>query len=158
MSTSEIAYGLGGLLAGAILTGAVDVAIGWHQRRLAKRAASRAIFSDLYWARTCIEEALEKETWDEIPPSVSADWVRYRDALSNGMRGTEFHRISGAYHELQVLNHIKARGEDFGEARCKGAADRFREAEKVIARESLTWRDRRWMKAEDHQLTDADSL
>jgi hypothetical protein len=153
VSTTEIIYGFAGLLAGAILTGAMDAITQWHARRLEKRAAARAIFGDLHWAHELLKQALSEEDWSQIPSPPTEDWVKYRDALSNGMSGTAFHTVGGAYHDLLVLDYLRRRKEPFNAERCEDAIGRFEEAEEVMEDEGLTRRDKKGMQAQRQYMT-----
>jgi hypothetical protein len=153
VSTTEILYGFGGLLAGAILTGAMDAITRWHERRLEKRAAARAIFGDLHWALELLKESLVEKDWSQIPSPPTEDWVKYRDALSNGMSGTAFHTVGGAYHDLLVLDYLRDRKEPFNSGRCEEAIERFEEAEEVMEDEGLTRRDKKGMQAQRQYMT-----
>jgi hypothetical protein len=153
MPASEIAFGLGGILLGALLTGAVEVFSDWNQRRLVKRAAARTVFGDLHLMVDRLRVVLEDENWSELPSSSSDDWILYRDALSNGMPGPAFHIVAAAYNELRILGHVREVERPFNEVRCRAALDRFTEAEEVIESESLTRRDRRWFQKQGRLMT-----
>lgn len=107
MSDAAIFYGLGGVIAGAVLTGGVDALSSWHQRHLRKRAAARVVYSDLRFARDIIESALAVDGWFDIPRFNFDDWLRYRDALSDSVTGQSFHAIAGTFYGLRVLAELR---------------------------------------------------
>jgi hypothetical protein len=101
---------------------------------------------------------MENEDWDELPPPLREDWIRYRDDLSRGMSWNDFHRIGGAFTELLILHRMKSQRRSFDRERCEEALERFLLAEPIAKEAGMSSIDKWWIKRSGARMSSDDHL
>jgi hypothetical protein len=108
MSTAVI--GLLGVIAGAIVTGGVQLLVAWFDRRRASRAAARLLYMQLWWAHNAIDGLLTDNAWNphiDWGRFISA-WVELRAGLARVLKTANFMRASAAFTAIEQLSLCRA--------------------------------------------------
>jgi hypothetical protein len=138
---SDAVIALLGIVAGGLLSGAVQLVVTWRERRNRSRAAARILFSNLWAAREAYEYALAAGAWwDRSLPR--GDWAKYRDQLAAGMDGVSFQRVSQAFYSLNSQDDARQAGRPFDRDSMETGFEDIKRALGIVIEESLTRRDR----------------
>lgn len=117
---SELVAALLGIVAGGLLTGAVDLYVAARERRTTARAAARLIYADRVQALNILGVALDADAWwtDPLDDMLRADhWTTYRDRLAGGIPAHDFTTIDGAFFQVVTLQNVRLNGVEFGNVR-----------------------------------------
>jgi hypothetical protein len=98
--------GLVGVIAGAILTGGIQVAVGWFDRRLAARSSARLLYTELHAADEIIGALLETPIWSRMIfdwRQPGAMWEKHREALARVLATDDFLKVSSAFSSIANL-------------------------------------------------------
>lgn len=103
---SELLAGLIGVVAGGLVTGAVQVFQTWQGRRLQRRVAARLIAGDLTRSLRVTELILEYDRWPNTALTFDteiADWRAQREAFAAAVSTYDWHMVASVYDHLAVL-------------------------------------------------------
>jgi hypothetical protein len=156
---SELVAALLGIVAGGLLTGAVDLFKAYRERRALARTAARLIFADRDRALSVIYVAVEKNDWwnDPLDEEMRAvNWSAYRDRLAAGIPAHDFTTIDGAFFKVGALQRGRAAGVKFADMQAAIEDTRLAlvDAGGRILKASHSRRDRRMEAREPEPLTD----
>lgn len=85
--------GLLGVIADAILTGGVQAAIAWFDRRRSARTSARLLYMELHTAGEAIEELYNRRSWELMVIDwrvFVAMWEKHREALASVLKPQAF--------------------------------------------------------------------
>jgi hypothetical protein len=108
MSTAVV--GLLGVVAGAIVTGGVQLTIARFDRRRASRTAARLLYMQLWWAHNAMDRILENDAWDprvEWGRFIDA-WIEYRADLAQKLTTKHFLIVSAALTGIEQIGLCRA--------------------------------------------------
>jgi hypothetical protein len=103
---SELFAALIGLVAGGLVTGAVQVFQTSQARRLKRRVAARLISGDLITAELLTDAILEHDRWPSPPMSFDAErdrWFAQREAFAAGVSAFDWFMVESVYDHLATL-------------------------------------------------------
>jgi hypothetical protein len=103
--------GVGGVVVGAVGSGAGQGYAARADRRRDGRHAARVLYVQLHSAQQCIEGIREERDWDEMVTDWSlypAAWARYGDNLSHILSTIDFARVASAFECLTSLMNARA--------------------------------------------------
>ncbi len=97
--------GLIGVVAGGVVTGAVQVIQTWQDRHLKRKVAARLIYADLMVASNWVHWTLKERRWPEDPgfDGMRTRWYAHREAFAAAVSGTHWNTVAGAYEYLAVM-------------------------------------------------------
>jgi hypothetical protein len=124
MSTALV--GLFGVIAGAVVTGGVQSASAWFDRRLSARSSARLLYMHLHEAQQAIDDLRERQSWEEMITdwtSFGAAWERHCEALARVLRTKDFLLVSSAFACLASL--VRARLKDADDPVPSGAPPNY---------------------------------
>jgi hypothetical protein len=104
MSTAVI--GFLGVIAGAIVTGGIQLVVAWLDRRRASRTAARLLYMQLWWAHNAIDGLLTDNAWN---PHIdwhrfTSAWAEHRADLARMLKTKNFMIASAAFTALEQLS------------------------------------------------------
>jgi hypothetical protein len=109
-TTVTVLVGVGGILLGALTSGAVQVWLAARERERSGRAAANLLFTYLAWARAMVDDALTNRAWNAktdwnrfIDP-----WVEQRIALARLLPTDDFRDVAIAFGVIEQLAVISA--------------------------------------------------
>jgi hypothetical protein len=112
---SEIVAGLIGVIAGGLVTGAIQLFQAWQDRRLATKIAARLILIDLYEAANYVETALKGGRWAHHPDTFErpvADWRAQREAFAATAAVGDWVVVSAAFTVIADIGERIKPGEE----------------------------------------------
>jgi hypothetical protein len=124
MSTALV--GLFGVIAGAVVTGGVQSASAWFDRRLLARSSARLLYMQLHEAQQAIDDLHERRSWEEMITdwtSFGAAWECHCEALARVLRTKDFLLVSSAFACLASL--ARARVKDADDSVPEGASRNY---------------------------------
>jgi hypothetical protein len=101
---ASVIIALVGVVAGGLLTGAVQTWLNWRDRVRETRSAARLLFADYVRAVAALKSLVEIEVWwsDDLAPPLD-DWRSRRAALAGAMDGEAWTTVDGAFTQLADL-------------------------------------------------------
>jgi hypothetical protein len=98
-----------GIIVGALLTGGIQTATSWLDRRRAGRVAARLLYMHLWWSRDALAAAYINQVWnlDVDWDSFSATWREQRRPLAAVLNTASFLSVSSAFMCLEQLGVIR---------------------------------------------------
>ena len=104
--------GVGGLVVGAIGSGAVQATVARFDRRRSGRDAARVLAMELHEAEHAIGELRPLRDWNRIITDwdrFEAAWQQYRDRLTHVVTTDEFGKVDSAFACMRVLSRAAKR-------------------------------------------------
>ncbi len=104
--------GVGGIVVGAVGTGAVQSVLARSDRRREGRNAALALYMKLHEAETAIEELRPRRDWDNMITdwtSFGPIWAEYRGALAHVLRTPDFVLVDSAFAAIASLSRSRER-------------------------------------------------
>jgi hypothetical protein len=98
MSTALV--GLIGVIAGAVVTGGVQSASAWFDRRRSARSSARLLYMQLHEAEGVLRELAERRSWEQMITdwaSFGMAWERHSEALARVLSTEDFVTVSSAF-------------------------------------------------------------
>jgi hypothetical protein len=98
-----------GIIAGGLLTGAIQTATSWIDRRRGGRVAARLLYMHLWWARDAVAAAYTEKYWN---PDIgwdlfAATWQEQREPLAVVMNTPHFLAVASAFNAIDQLALIR---------------------------------------------------
>jgi hypothetical protein len=113
---SQLVAALLGIVAGGLLTGAVDLYVADRERNASARAAARLMFADVMRVKSILEAALaEGGWWDDFIDALlrAEESTKYREQLAAGVAAHDFTTVDGAFEQVATAQAARAVGIDF---------------------------------------------
>jgi hypothetical protein len=98
--------GVGGVLVGAVGSGAVQAILARFDRRRGGRDAARVLYLELHEAGMAIHELRPRRDWDEMVTdweSFGTAWAEYRDQVTHVLSTPEFAHVDSAFACMRTL-------------------------------------------------------
>ena len=100
--------GIGGVLVGGVLTGAIDQFRGWRQRRRDLRTAARLASSDAHTCALALQESLETgDWWPDLEEPSTETWDAYRRDLIAELSPDDADTVQGAFVQVKRLQRAR---------------------------------------------------
>jgi hypothetical protein len=99
---SEIVAGLIGVVAGGLVTGAVQVIQNRQDRRLKRKVAARLISSDLSRANIALNEIVDTDHWPDALSfeDMRARWRAQQEPFAAAVNAYDWYRVDSVYEHL----------------------------------------------------------
>jgi hypothetical protein len=127
--------GVGGVLVGAVGSGAVQATVARFDRRRSGRDAARVLAMELHEAEHAIGELRPLRDWKRIITDwdrFEAAWQQYRDQLTHVVTTDEFGKVDSAFACMRVLSRAAKR--DLAEPPpAAGRPPRFDPSDEILA-------------------------
>jgi hypothetical protein len=97
---STALIGLIGVVAGAMVTGGVQGAGAWFDRRLSARSSARLLYMQLRGAEYALVELAQRRSWEQMITdwtSFGVAWERHSEALARVLATEHFVTVSSAF-------------------------------------------------------------
>jgi hypothetical protein len=146
---SELVAGLIGVVAGGLVTGAVELFQTWKDRQVKRRVAARLIAGDLMTAQQLVKLIVEKKRWPTSTVSFDAEyetWVAQREAFAAAVSAYDWNMVASVYEHLLSLAEAAGRGQPFTDddrSSLEKDAKRLAEAIKITIARSASRREQR---------------
>jgi hypothetical protein len=148
---SEIVAGLIGVIAGGLVTGAVEVVQAHQDRSLRRRVAARLITADLDVAAKYVDRVREAEGWPDEPRPFAGAWETWkaqREPFAIAVSVNDWHDIGSAFESLSEIERTARPGKPLNahdEAMLAETADRLSDALQLAIQRSAPRREHRRM-------------
>lgn len=136
--------GLIGVVAGAIVTGGVQSAGAWFDRRLSARSSARLLYMQLYGAEYALLELAQRRSWKQMITdwtSFGLAWEQHNEALARVLATEHFVTVSSAFACLANISRGRAWDTEHPELRDPNTD--FSVPEQVLAGYAANVRDAR---------------
>ncbi len=109
--SSEVAIGIGGVVVGAVASGAVQAFLARGDRARSGRTAARLLYLQLHGAHWAIEDLRERRDWSKMITNWEAyavAWERHGDALVQVLSANKAAHVTTAFECLVSLANSRA--------------------------------------------------